>query len=461
MQEPNTYAPLSVNDINQGGLGDCFLLAAVGELTLDRPDAITSMIGVNPDGTETVTLYEKVGGGAPSFGDTSFVRTQINVDNSFPDDAVNGGDQDVFDGQKEIWVQVLEKALATVAGGYDVIDQGGWPMFVMEELTGQPSGWISPSSLSLQALQGYMKAGDLLAFDTPESEQLGYGLIGDHAYMFEGLVTANGQAMVQLGNPWGDTEPQLVPLSQVGSNFDEIDVGPDSRVPTAPAAPIDLGISTPGDNGVIGGTTSLSTPTLAGIAQDGSTVVLSDTSGVLGSAVADQYGAWSVTLPATPYGTYEITATATNTYGQTSASSQVFTLNIDTVVPAAPTDLALAASSDSGASGDGLTNDDDPTIDGEGAAGDIVSLYSLGTVLIGKAVVGANGTWSVTPSQAFTDGSYTLTATLSDSAGNTSSASTALPLTIDTTPPAAPADLLLVSDGSSTDDTTPTITGTG
>ena len=459
MQEPDSYAPLSINDINQGELGDCFLLAAVGELALDRPNAITSMIGVNADGTETVTLYE-AGGGAPLFGDTSFVPTRIIVDNSFPDDAVNGGNQDVFDGQQEIWVQVLEKALATLAGGYDVINQGGWPMFVMEELTGQASADISPASLSLQTLQGYMKAGDLLAFDTPESDSLSYGLVGDHAYMFESLVTVNGQAMVQLGNPWGDTEPQLIPLSQVGSNFDEIDVGPDSSVPTAPAAPIDLGISAPSAGGV-SGTTSLSAPTLAGIAQDGSTVVLSDAAGALGSAVADQYGTWSVALPALPHGTYQITATATNTYGETSASSQVFTLNIDTVVPDAPTDLALAASSDSGAIGDGLTNDDDPTIDGEGAAGDTVSLYSLGTVLIGKAVVGADGTWSVVPAQALPDGSYTLSATLSDSAGNTSSASTALHLTIDTTPPAAPTDLRLAADGSSTDDTTPTITGTG
>ncbi len=460
LQEPKSYAPVSINDINQGGLGDCFLLAAVGELALDRPAAITNMISANADGTETVTLYEKAGGGAPSYGDTSLVPTRITVDNVFPENAVNSGyDQDVFDGQQEIWAQVLEKALATLSGGYDVINQGGWPMFVMEELTGQAGFWQAPTSLSLPILQGYMKAGDLVAFDTPASNGLAYDLIDDHAYMLEGLSMVNGQAMVQLGNPWGDSEPQLIPLSQVGNEFDEIDVGPDATAPTAPVAPIDLGLSTAG--GASCGTSALSTPTIAGIAQDGSTVVLSDPGGVLGGAVADQYGAWSITLPVSPHGTYQIAATATNTYGEKSASSRVFTLTIDTVVPDAPTGLALAASSDSGLVGDDVTNDDHPNISGEGTAGDTVSLYDFGTILVGKTVVGTDGTWSVTPAQAFADGSYSLSATLLNAADNISPASAVLHLAIDTTPPAAPSDLLLMADGSSTADTTPTVTGTG
>ena len=460
MQEPDSYAPVSINDINQGGLGDCFLLTAVGELALDRPNAITNMISVNPDGTETVTLYETAGGGAPSFGDTTFVRTQITVDNTFPDNSVNSGGQDVSDGQQEIWAQVLEKAVATLSGGYDVIDQGGWPMLVMEELTGQAGGWTSPASLTVQELQGYMAAGDLVAFDTPASGALAYGLVGDHAYMFESLVTVNGQAMIQLGNPWGDTEPQLVPLAQVSNEFDEIDVGQDATTPTAPVAPIELGISAPSEDGASGGSTNLSAPTIAGIAQDGSNVVLSDADGVLGTAVADQFGAWSVTLPSSPRGTYGITATATNTYGERSAPSQMFALTIDTLVPDAPTGLALAASADSGRIGDSITNNNRPTIDGRGTAGDSVSLYSLGTVLLGKTIVGADGTWSVAPAQALPDGTYTLSATQSGAA-NTSAASAAMNVTIDTTPPAAPADLVLMTGGSSTDNATPTLTGTG
>ena len=452
LQEPDSYAPVSINDINQGGLGDCFLLAAIGELTLDRPAAITNMISANADGTETVTLYEK--------SDGSFVPTQINVDNTFPDNSVNCYGQGVFDGQQEIWAQVLEKALATLSGGYDVIDQGGWPMFVMEELTGQAAEGISPASLSVQNLLGYMAAGDLIAFDTPASDSLAYDLVGDHAYMFESLITVDGQAMIQLGNPWGNTEPQLIPLSQVSNSFDEIDVGLDSSTPTAPVAPIEIGISVPSEDGASGGTANVSTPTIAGIAQDGSTVVLSGAGGVLASAVADQYGAWSVALPVLPRGTYGITATATNTYGERSASSDAFALTIDTAVPDAPTDLTLAASTDSGLIGDNITSNDHPTINGRGAAGDAISLYDFGTVLLGKAAVSTDGTWSVTPAQALPDGSYSLSA-IQSGAGNTSSASTALDLTVDTTPPAAPADLLLMAGGTDTDETTPIVTGTG
>ena len=73
----------------------------------------------------------------------------------------------MVNGQKEIWVQVLEKAVATLGGGYNYIANGGNPMIAMEELTGQSTTSMSPASLTLQQLQGYMTAGDLIVMDTP------------------------------------------------------------------------------------------------------------------------------------------------------------------------------------------------------------------------------------------------------------------------------------------------------
>ena len=49
---------INVRDINQGQIGDCFLLSSIGEIALLWPSiAITNMIHVNSNGTETVTLY--------------------------------------------------------------------------------------------------------------------------------------------------------------------------------------------------------------------------------------------------------------------------------------------------------------------------------------------------------------------------------------------------------------------
>jgi Ca2+-binding RTX toxin-like protein len=226
LQETGDNAIISVHDINQGQIGDCFLLSAIGEIALFHSSAIMNMINVNADGTETVTLYLAASGLLPTFGTTSFKPVTVTVSNVFPSYAVNNGaTQDVSDGQKEIWVQVLEKAVATLNGGYNGIANGGNPMIAMEELVGQSTTWMSPAALSLQALQGYIAAGDLIVMDTPASSSLPYGLVGGHAYMFESLTVVGGTPMVQLGNPWGFNQPSLIPLSQLSRGIAEVDIG--------------------------------------------------------------------------------------------------------------------------------------------------------------------------------------------------------------------------------------------
>src|SRR5262249_46744292 len=167
LQEQGESSVINVLDINQGQIGDCFLLSSIGEIALFHPSAIMNMINANADGTETVTLYLASNGQLPTYGTTSFKPTYINVTNSFPSYAVNNGaSQDVYNGQKEIWVQVLEKAVATLNGGYNGIAYGGNPMIAMAELVGQPTTWTSPTSLTLSALQSYIAAGDLIVMDT-------------------------------------------------------------------------------------------------------------------------------------------------------------------------------------------------------------------------------------------------------------------------------------------------------
>lgn len=226
LQEPNDTAAISVNDINQGQIGDCFLLASIGELALFHPSAITSMIHANPDDTETVSLYTASNGQLPGVNTSAFAPVNVNVTNSFPDDAVNNGaNQDVVGDQKEIWPQVLEKAVATLDGGYGAINDGGSPLVAMEELTGQSTTYMSPAALSLGELNNFVSAGDLITMDTPDASGLPFNLIGNHAYMFENVTMQGGAAMLQLGNPWGFDQPTSIPLSQLSRGVVEVDVG--------------------------------------------------------------------------------------------------------------------------------------------------------------------------------------------------------------------------------------------
>jgi hypothetical protein len=53
---PNTNAP-SYLDVNQGYLGDCYFVAALGEVALQDPSAIENMITDNGNGTYSVLFY--------------------------------------------------------------------------------------------------------------------------------------------------------------------------------------------------------------------------------------------------------------------------------------------------------------------------------------------------------------------------------------------------------------------
>jgi Calpain family cysteine protease len=227
LTETGNTAAISVNDINQGQLGDCFLLSAFGEEALFHPAAITNMIHDNGNGSENVTLYLDKNGRLPGFSSTSFKSTTVTINNVFAVSSVNNGArQDVLGNKKEIWPQVVEKAYATLGGGIGSIANGGSPLIALEELTGHAANSISPASLTFAVLAQHIAAGALIVLDTAAKGGLSYGLINNHAYMFEKLNGSGGSATVQLHNPWGFDQPAAIPLTRLAqSGIVEIDIG--------------------------------------------------------------------------------------------------------------------------------------------------------------------------------------------------------------------------------------------
>jgi hypothetical protein len=130
---------------------------------------------------------------------------------------------------------------------------------------------------------------------------------------------------------------------------------------------------------------------------------------------------------------------------------------------AAPSAPSLAASSDSGAIGDGITKVTQPSFTGTAPASDVVKLYDAAG-LLGTATASGSGAWSITASQALAAGTYSLFATATNASGTVSANSASFALTIDTQAPAAPVALILAAasgDGvaGQTQSTTPTISG--
>jgi hypothetical protein len=134
------------------------------------------------------------------------------------------------------------------------------------------------------------------------------------------------------------------------------------------------------------------------------------------------------------------------TLADATGNNAVLTLNsvgstssvlVDAVNPSAPTTPDLALASDSGTSNtDNITSDTTPTITGTAEAGSTVTLYDTdGTTVLGTTTA-TGGNWSIT-SSTLSSGSHTITAKVTDAAGNVSSASAGLAITIDAVAPSA------------------------
>jgi len=122
---------------------------------------------------------------------------------------------------------------------------------------------------------------------------------------------------------------------------------------------------------------------------------------------------------------------------------------------------------------DGATNDTTPTISGTLSVGlntgEVLKIYN-GATYLGNAVV-TGTTWSFTPAAPLSQGDYDITGVVEDLAGNEGTPSNIRSFTIDTTAPTQTVtitdvtdnvvpDTGTVPDGSTTNDTTPTIVGT-
>lgn len=137
---------------------------------------------------------------------------------------------------------------------------------------------------------------------------------------------------------------------------------------------------------------------------------------------------------------YSVQVTALDTSGNESAcsnedSAAALPDPVDTTPPAPPSTPDLAAASDTGLSStDNITTDTTPTFTGTAEAGSTVRIFSDGGQVGSGPATG--GAYSITTS-ALSPGTHSITATATDAAGNTSSPSGALSVTIDTTAPTA------------------------
>jgi hypothetical protein len=216
----------SMNDINQGYLGDCYFLSSIAEVAKQDPGVISSMFTSNGNGTYGVRFY--VDGTAE----------YVTVNSSLAD----GGN--IFNYASDIWASLAEKAYAQLQTGsavtgnsisgnsWSAIGNGGAPEYALEEITGASAitdfdangnSWVTVvynSSLDetsfasgnstasvLGTLVSDLSKGDdvVLSSYTNAADSSGDDtLIADHAMSIYGYDSSTG--LLEIRNPWG-TEP--------------------------------------------------------------------------------------------------------------------------------------------------------------------------------------------------------------------------------------------------------------
>ncbi|HEX5745918.1 MAG TPA: Ig-like domain-containing protein [Archangium sp.] len=177
---------------------------------------------------------------------------------------------------------------------------------------------------------------------------------------------------------------------------------------------------------------------------------------------ADGSGNWSVNL-AQPANTdttyYSLEVKAKDTANNTTTATLDFRL--DTRIPTAPfvTFVGGVAPDASCAASGVFVTTRQPLIQGTGEARGTVNVTLVSSSTVPSTVVNGSGAWSVSPTGTpLTDGAYTLTATLTDEAGNPSEPATYC-FNVDATRPDKPTAIAVVTTSASGTVTTPAVSG--
>jgi len=219
----------SMNDVNQGYLGDCYLLSSLAEVAKQNSGLISSMFTSNGNNTYGVRFY------------VNGVADYVTVNNSLAD----GGS--IFNSGTDIWASLAEKAYTQLqasgvvtgnsinyGNSWSTIGNGGAPECALEEITGASAitdfsasggAWSKVVYNASFAVTNYTTGNATLGVIATLASDLAKGddmilsswtnakdssgrqtLVADHAMSIYGYDNATG--MLEVRNPWGTESGQ-------------------------------------------------------------------------------------------------------------------------------------------------------------------------------------------------------------------------------------------------------------
>lgn len=216
---------VDANDVRQGSLGDCYLLAGMASVARANPQAIQRLIRDRGNGIYDVTIYiDSLGISEQKIGPLSIpvptvkkAPKVITVNDVFPisskGKAAFAKEGDLGPQGPELWVMLVEKAYAIHMGGYGKIE-GGNPGKAIELITGNGHSDYETSKFSDKQIASMINRAlkhrlPVTAY-TPDfkNKDKGFkqdaeklGVVGNHAYSPSDINVSSGT--INLQNPWG------------------------------------------------------------------------------------------------------------------------------------------------------------------------------------------------------------------------------------------------------------------
>jgi len=151
---------LKGTDIKQGGLADCYFVAAMIAVGSARPAFLEQSFRFNESsGLYEVRFFEEKGYDYQS-GQSEYEEIWIEVDGYLP--TTSGGDKTAYArANPELWGALMEKAYAKWQGGYEEMGNGGYGSKAMAAMSGMESDSATPSRMSAEeVLTFFTKAQD-------------------------------------------------------------------------------------------------------------------------------------------------------------------------------------------------------------------------------------------------------------------------------------------------------------
>ncbi|KAJ4462480.1 putative Calpain-type cysteine protease ADL1 [Paratrimastix pyriformis] len=211
--------PPNPDSIQQGGLGDCWFLSAASVIAREE-NRIRELF---------VHYDERAGIYVVRFMHSNEWHDVV-VDDQLPAD--RGSRTPKFASTRKeagedwtggMWVSILEKAYAKLNHTYHAIE-GGVPGDALSDMTGGYPLTLSMKDPAIKKqivtgsfwakLVGFRDAGYLLGAGSPEGKDTdvsSLGIVQGHAYSILAVQEEDGNRLIRLRNPWGQTPPRFSP----------------------------------------------------------------------------------------------------------------------------------------------------------------------------------------------------------------------------------------------------------